>query len=389
MASPFNPIQLGRTRLRNRIVMSPMTRSRAHGPAASPNPLMATYYAQRAGAGLIVTEGIQPNPIGQGYPSTPGLHNRTQIAAWRQVTDAVHARGGVIFAQLMHTGRVGHPTNYAEAYHPEAVAGSATARASQAPLETRKTPATPVGPSPIAAQGQIFTASGLQDFVTPVALTDAGITQTITDFADAAANAIDAGFDGVELHGANGYLLHQFLSTNANQRTDKWGGSVENRTRMIIETTRAVAETIGAERTALRISPGNPLNDITEDDYRQTYPRVLTALDPLGLAYLHVLESTDPQFTQDLRQAWRGVFVLNPSTPGSRTGPEHLRLVEDGDSDLVSFGSLFIANPDLPERLRTHAPLAQPDMTKAYGGDAAGYTDYPTMHGDLEREATA
>jgi N-ethylmaleimide reductase len=354
MNNPFEPVKLGTHVLRNRIVMSPMTRSRAYGPDASPTPLMAEYYGQRAGAGLIVTEGTQPNVIGQGYPNTPGLHSQTQVDAWRHVTDAVHAGGGVIFAQLMHTGRIGHPSNYAA-------------------------PATPVGPSAVKALGQIFTPNGLQDYVEPLPMSGEQIRQTIADFAAAATNAIEAGFDGVELHGANGYLLHQFLSTNANQRTDEWGGTPANRTRLVVETARAVADAIGGDRTALRISPANPLGDIVEDDYTTTYPLLLDELNDLDLAYLHVLESRDPAFTGTLRQAWAGVFMLNPATPGSRTGPEQLPLIERGATDLLSFGQLFIANPDLPERLASGAPLALPDMSKAYGGDAHGYTDYPTL----------
>ena len=355
MPTAFNPIQLGDRTLKNRIVMSPMTRSRAYGPDSSPTDDMVAYYSQRAGAGMIVTEGTQPSVIGQGYPNTPGLHSDAQVRAWRRVTNAVHAEDGVIFAQLMHTGRIGHPSIYT---HPQV----------------------PVGPSAVRAAGQIFTTAGMQDFVVPRELTSAEIERTIEDFVVAARNAISAGFDGVELHGANGYLLHQFLSTNANQRTDDWGGSPLNRVRLVIETTRAVADAIGASRTALRLSPANSLNDMVEDDYRETYPLVLSALDNLELAYLHVLESRDPEFTAVLRQAWSGVFMLNPATPGSHTGPEHLALIETGAADLVSFGRLFIANPDLPERLMIGAPLATPDMTKAYGGDSHGYSDYPTMH---------
>lgn len=354
MTSPFAPITIGPHTLKNRIVMSPMTRSRAYGPDASPTPLMAEYYGQRAGAGLIITEGTQPNAIGQGYPHTPGLHNRTQVDAWRQVTDAVHAGGGTIFAQLMHTGRIGHPSNYAR-------------------------PATPVGASAVRAAGQIFTPDGLRDHVEPVPLTDTEIRRTIDDFATAVVNAMDAGFDGVELHGANGYLMHQFLSTNANRRTDRWGGTPVNRTRLTVETTRAVAEAVGADRTALRISPANRLGDIVEKDYTTTYPLLLEQLDDLGLAYLHVLETTDPSFTATLRQSWSGVFMLNPATPGSHTGRAELSLVEQGAADLLSYGQLFIANPDLPDRLAHGAPLAEPDMTKAYGGDARGYTDYPAL----------
>ncbi|HEY9523408.1 MAG TPA: alkene reductase, partial [Thermopolyspora sp.] len=242
-----------------------------------------------------------------------------------------------------------------------------------------------VGPSPVRAAGQIFTSQGPKDYVEPTALTADGIRQTIADFASAAANAIEAGFDGVELHGANGYLLHQFLSTNANQRQDEWGGSPAHRARLVIETTRAVADTIGADRTALRISPANALGDIVEAGYTETYPLVMDGLRDLGLAYLHVLESDDPAFTATLRQAWKGTLILNPATPGSHTGPEQLALIEQGATDLLAFGRLFMANPDLPERLATGAPLALPDMTKAYGGGATGYTDYAT----LDRAKTA
>lgn len=353
MSTAFDPIEVGNQKLTNRIVMSPMTRSRAYGPENSVTDDTATYYRQRAEAGLIVTEGIQPSVVGQGYPHTPGLHSAVQVEAWRRVTDAVHAEGGVIFAQLMHTGRIGHPDSY-------------------------PSPQTPVGPSPVRAAGQIFTVRGRQDFVVPRELTSAEVEQTISDFVDAARNAVAAGFDGVEVHGANGYLLHQFLSTNANQRSDEWGGSPARRARLVIETTQAIAAAIGPDRTGLRLSPANPLNDIVEDDHRDTYPLVLNALDALGLAYLHVLETQDPEFTPLLRQAWSGPFMLNPATPGGHTGPEHLRLLDNGAADLISFGKLFIANPDLPTRMQAGAPLATPDMTKAYGGDHRGYTDYPT-----------
>lgn len=353
MTTAFDPIHVGPHLLKNRVVMSPMTRSRAYGPGQSPTPLMATYYAQRASAGLIVTEGIQPSVAGQGYPSTPGLHTDEQARAWRTVTDAVHDADGVIFAQLMHTGRVGHPAN-------------------------SPTGATPVGPSALRAAGQMFTPTGLHELAEPEPLTGEQIQETVADFAAAAAKAIEAGFDGVELHGANGYLLHQFLSSNANQRDDDWGGSPENRARLIIGATRAVADTIGADRTALRISPANPVNDITEDDFEVTYPHVLEALNPLGLAYLHVLETAAPHFTPSIRASWNGILMLNPSTPGSQTGPEQLSLIEDGTADLLSFGALFIANPDLPARLARGDELAVPDRTTFYGGDERGYTDYPT-----------
>jgi N-ethylmaleimide reductase len=351
MTTAFDPIKLGELELKHRIAMAPMTRSRAYGPGQSPTETTVEYYAQRAGAALIVTEGTQPSVIGQGYPDTPGLHSDEQVRAWRKVTDAVHERGGVIFAQLMHTGRVGHPDNY-----PGGL--------------------TPLGPSAVRAGGQIFTSGGLKDLVVPREMTQGEIRQTVEDFAAAARNAIEAGFDGVELHGANGYLLHQFLATNTNLRGDGWGGSPANRIRLTVEVASAVAGAIGASRTGLRISPASVNNDIVEDDYVRTYPLLLEALEPLGLAYLHVMEA-DPGFTPVLRAAWSGVFVLNPATPGSRTGVEHLRLIEEGAADIVTFGQLFIANPDLPDRLAAGVPLTEADLSKAYGGGAAGYVDYP------------
>ncbi|TDQ53136.1 alkene reductase [Actinorugispora endophytica] len=357
MTTVFEPIDLAGTRLANRVAMAPMTRSRAYGPGASPTPLMAEYYAQRASAGLIITEGVQPSVVGQGYPNTPGLHSREQVEAWRQVTGAVHEAGGVIFAQLMHTGRIGHPVLL-----PDGLA--------------------PVGASPVAASGQVFTGEGMKDFVTPVELTEEGIADTIADFAAAARNAVAAGFDGVELHGANGYLLHQFLSTNANRRTDGWGGSVAGRIRLVVEVARAAAEAIGAHRVGLRISPGNhPYNDIVEDDPEATHTALVDALDPLGLAYLHIGELADRDLTLRLRKQWSGTLILNPATPGAVTGPDALELVEDGVADIVSFGALFLANPDLPARLAAGGPFNTPDPATFYGGDERGYTDYPALGG--------
>ncbi|WP_028046064.1 alkene reductase [Cellulomonas sp. URHE0023] len=352
MTTAFEPTRIGRYTTRNRIVMAPMTRSRAYGPGASATPLMAEYYAQRAGAGLIVTEGTQPSAQGQGYPNTPGLHTRTQVEAWRGVTSAVHARGGLIFAQLMHTGRIGHPS----------LSGLA-----------------PVSASAVRAAGTVYTPTGAQELVTPHALDEAGIASTIADFAQAARNAIEAGFDGVELHGANGYLLHQFLATNVNTRTDAWGGDTTGRTRLTVEVARAVVDAIGADRTGLRISPGNPFNDISEDDVEATYTALLEALDPLGLAYLHLAEGPDAGLTAILRARWSGPLILNPFTPGSWTGPDALDRLEDGSADLVSFAALYLANPDLPVRLAAGGPFAAPDYSTAYGGDHAGYTDYPTL----------
>ncbi|MFF8407511.1 alkene reductase [Streptomyces sp. NPDC015684] len=354
MTTAFDPIVLGGTPLANRVVMAPMTRSRAYGAGAEPTELMATYYAQRAGAGLIVTEGIQPSPVGQGYPDTPGLHTPGQVRAWRTVTDAVHREGGVIFAQLMHTGRIGHPSL----------------------LPGRLVP---VAPSAVAARGRVYTHEGPKEFVTPKELGEAEIAQTVADFAAAARNAVAAGFDGVEIHGANGYLIHQFLSDNANLRTDAWGGGGEGRIRFAVEVVTAVAEAVGGRRVGLRISPGNPFNDITEASPGAVYGALLDRLAPLGLAYLHLLEGPDAELTGRLRKAWPGTFVLNPFTHPDVTGPDALRLVEEGAADMVAYGALFLANPDLPRRLAAGGPFNTPDQATFYGGDHRGYTDYPAL----------
>ncbi|MEU9126190.1 alkene reductase [Streptomyces sp. NPDC048506] len=354
MSTAFDPFDLAGAKLANRIAMAPMTRSRAYGPGATPTSETAVYYGQRASAGLIVTEGIQPNVIGQGYPDTPGLHSPDQVAAWRPVTQAVHERGGVIFAQLMHTGRIGHPSLL-----PDGLV--------------------PVGPSAVAAQGQVFTHEGPKDFVVPRELGEQEIAQTIADFAAAARNAIAAGFDGVEIHGANGYLIHQFLSANANQRTDGWGGSIEGRIRLGVEVAAAVADAIGGERVGFRISPGNPYNNMAEENVAELYGALVARLAPLDLAYLHLMEDPDRDLTRQLRQAWPAAFVLNPFTHPQFTGHDALALVEEGLADLIAFGALFLANPDLPHRLAQGGPFNTPDAATFYGGDARGYTDYPTL----------
>jgi N-ethylmaleimide reductase len=274
------------------------------------------------------------------------------------VTNAVHAAGGVIVAQLMHTGRIGHPSN------PAAAGNGAL---------------TPVGPSPVKAAGQIFTPTGLQEHVVPEELTADQIQETIGDFAAAARNAIDAGFDGVEIHAANGYLLHQFLAPNANLRTDSWGGSAENRIRFTVEVTKAVSAAIGAERTGIHLSPANGLGDTVEDDYTVVYPLLFSELDKLGLAYVQLVEAGDPSLTPVLRQRWSGTLILNPFGPDLTDHASRLDLVANGTADAVSFGRLYISNPDLVARLAAGAALAQPDLSKAYGGDNTGYTDYTTM----------
>ncbi|MEV5875109.1 alkene reductase [Streptomyces sp. NPDC052101] len=353
MTTAFDPIDLPGLRLANRIAMAPMTRSRA-AEGGLPTDLTAEYYTQRASAGLIVTEGIQPSAVGQGYPDTPGLHTPEQIAAWRTVTDAVHGAGGRIFAQLMHTGRIGHP-----ALLPDGLVN--------------------VGPSAVAAPGQVYTHEGPKDFVTPRELTAEEVRATVADFAAAARGAIEAGFDGVELHGANGYLIHQFLAPGSNRRTDEWGGSVPGRIRFALEAVTAVAEAIGAERTALRLSPGNPFNGIEEPEPEPTYTALVDALEPLGLAYLHVMEVPGGrELTAALRKRFGGVFVLNPATEGP-TGPDALTLIDDGTADVIAYGQLFLANPDLPARLSAGGPFNPANPATFYGGGLEGYTDYPAL----------
>jgi N-ethylmaleimide reductase len=354
VTTAFDPIDLSGTRLRNRIAMAPMTRSRAYGPGLAPTASAAAYYAQRASAGLIVTEGTQPSPVGQGYPDTPGLHSREQIAGWRRVTDAVHAEGGRIFAQLMHTGRVGHPSVL-----PAGLV--------------------PVGASPVAAKGRVYTADGPKDFVVPEPLTEDGIRRTVDDHVTAARNAVAAGFDGVEVHGANGYLVHQFLAPNSNLRTDGWGNDEQGRIRFAVELVRAVAEAIGAGRTGLRISPGNPLGDIDEPEPDATYLALVRALEPVAPAYLHLVEGPDRALTLELRKRFGGVLILNARTEGRHCGPEELALIEDGTADMLSYGALFLANPDLPRRLRQGGPFNSPERATFYGGDDRGYTDYPAL----------
>jgi N-ethylmaleimide reductase len=354
MVTAFDPIVVGGRELPNRLVMAPMSRSRAYGPDAAPNQATAIYYAQRASAGLIVTEGIQPSPAGRGYPATPGLYSDVQIQAWRQVTDAVHAAGGTIFAQLMHAGRIAHPSVLPAALFP-------------------------LGPSAVRADAQVFTQAGPQPCVEPRAMTAQDIRETVRDFARAAENAIAAGFDGVEIHAANGFLIHQFLADNANRRGDAWGGSAENKIRFAVQVATAVSEAVGADRVGFQISPGNPYNDVTESRADEVYPALVTALAQLGLAYLNDSESSAVELTSRLRALWPGAFILNPHTSPSPTGPAQLTLVDDGTTDMLSYGVLFLANPDLPARLARGGPFNPPDPATFYGGGAEGYIDYPAL----------
>ncbi|MBG6136736.1 N-ethylmaleimide reductase [Longispora fulva] len=336
--------------LPNRLVMSPMTRNRA-GDGGVPTALNAEYYAQRASAGLIITEGNQPSVVSQGYLATPGLHSAEQVAGWKVVTDAVHAEGGRIFAQIMHSGRIGHPE--ISGHNPKA-------------------------PSPVQADGTTYTPEGPKDHPVPDELTVEEIAGTVADFATAARNAIAAGFDGVELHGANGYLLQQFLSDNANLRTDSYGGSVDNRIRFVVEVVQAVVDAVGAERTGLRLSPGNTYNGLVESDPAGVYVPLVRALEPLGLAYLHLnVAATEPALVDELRAIWSGPLLVNQAATGALADLESAEAWLERGADAVVYGRAFLANPDLVERLRTGTELNDADGATFYGGTHVGYTDYP------------
>ncbi|WP_404197564.1 alkene reductase [Streptomyces tauricus] len=346
----WTPVVVGALQLPHRLAMAPMTRDRSLADGL-PSELNVEYYRQRASMALIITEGTQPSEDGQGYLLTPGLHTDAHIAGWREVTDAVHAEGGRIVVQLMHTGRISHPDN--TPHHR-----------------------TPVAPSAVQPKGVMFTATGPQEMPVPRALTADEVTGGVDEFRRAAAAAVTAGFDGVEIHGANGYLVHQFLSANANERTDRYGGSVANRIRFATEVTSAVAAEIGADRTGLRVSPGNPYNDITEPDTHEVYPALLDAIDPLGLAYLHIIQGPDEELLRRIRRQWSTALIVNRG--GTPLGTRFADL-DSGLADVVSVGAAALANPDLPHRVRSGAPLNEPDPATFYGGDHRGYTDYPTL----------
>jgi N-ethylmaleimide reductase len=347
----FAPAEVGRYALPNRLVLSPMTRGRAQFDG-TPGELAPVYYEQRASVGLIVTEGTQPSDDGQGYTLTPGIYTPAHTAGWRKVTDAVHARGGRIFIQLMHAGRVSHPDN--TPHHRQ-----------------------PVAPSAIAPGTQMFTATGMQDIPAPRALTAEEVRETIADFRHSARSAIEAGADGIEVHGANSYLPHQFLAPSANIRTDLYGGSIENRARFVIELMSAIAEEIGADRTAIRLSPGSTLNGIDEgSEGPALYRYLVTELDKLGLAYLHIMHNGNEQLLRDIRSLWTQKLILN--RPG-RTLEEAGADVASGLADLEAYGQMILANPDFVSRLITGAPMNEADPATYFGGDARGYTDYPDL----------
>jgi N-ethylmaleimide reductase len=358
MTDLFEPVQLGSYRLRNRIVMAPLTRSRADSDG-TPTPLMAEYYAQRASAGLIIAEGTNISPQGRGYAFTPGLYNASQVTAWRQVTEAIHRGGGRVFVQLWHVGRISHPS-----LQPDG--------------------ALPVAPSAVRPSATSFTQTGFAPCVTPRALEAEEIPQILEQYRAAAANALAAGFDGVEIHAANGYLLEQFLRDSTNRRTDAYGGSPENRARLVLEVVDAIAKACGPARVGIRLSPLSPVNDCALDSNPEaTYGDLVDQLSGFKLAYLHVIEGVTQgarevpgRFDlQSLRRRFHGSYIANNGYDldlALRTRAANL-------ADLIAFGRAYIANPDLVERLRLHAPLNMPERETFFGGGAHGYTDYPTL----------
>ena len=351
----FSSFQLGSLTLSNRVVMAPMTRSRSLNNV--PGELVARYYAQRATAGLIITEGTSPSPDGLGYARIPGLFNQEQVAGWRGVTEAVHKAGGRIFVQFMHAGRVGHPLNL--------------------PAGARL-----LGPSAIAAPGEMYTdAQGPQAHPAPEAMSEEQIEKAIVEYEQAAALAIEAGFDGVELHGANGYLIDQFLNTASNQRTDRWGGSVENRARFALEVARRVVARIGGQRVGMRVSPYGVFNGMAPDaEHDQLYAYLAQQLSELGLVYIHVVDHSSmgaprpsASVIQAIRENFKGTYILSGGYDRARAEAD----LAEKKGELVAFGRPFISNPTLVEKLRTGAELAAPDFPTFYTPGEKGYTDYP------------
>ena len=352
----FEPYTLGSLTLSNRIVLAPLTRNRA-GAGFIPSEFAMTYYSQRASAGLLISEATQISQQGQGYQDTPGIYSQAQVDGWRKITDAVHAKGGRIFLQLWHVGRVSH-------------------------VDLQENAVAPVAPSAIRAKTKVFVNNSFADVSEPRALALDELPGIVDDFRQAAANAIAAGFDGVEIHGANGYLLDQFAKDGANVRTDAYGGSIENRARLMLEVTRAVVDEIGAERTGIRISPVSPANGVSSSDPQAQFDYIVDQLDALGIVYLHVVEGATggprdvaPFDFDSLRRRFKRTYIANN---GYSLDLATSRLAER-KADLFAFGRPFIANPDLVERLKTGAPLAALNPATLYGGGAAGYIDYPTL----------
>ena len=335
----------------NRIVMAPMTRSRADAGGV-PSELAIEYYVQRASAGLIITEGTAPSAVGIGYARTPGIHSEEQIAAWKKITDAVHAKGGRMFCQFMHVGRIAHPNN-------------------------RYTDAPSIAPSAVQAEGQMWTdQEAMQDHPEPRALETSEIPGVIEEYAQATRNALAAGFDGVEFHSASGYLPMQFLSSNTNLRTDNYGGSVQNRIRFVIESLEAMIVAAGdASKVAIKISPAMPFNDIHDADPKETYTTLVSALAPMGLAYLHILRTALPETFEMLKPLYPGTLAVG----GAFTKASGNEALESGLADFVVFGKLFTSNPDLPARFAQDAELVEPNPDTFYSPGPEGYTTYGSL----------
>lgn len=354
----FDTYRLGPLALPNRMVMAPMTRSRADADRA-PHALTAEYYRQRAGAGLLVTEATQVSPRGIGYPATPGMYTPAQVAGWRGVVETVHREGGRIFLQLFHVGRISHPS-----MQPEG--------------------ALPVAPSAVKAAGQVYTDTGMQDFVTPRALETAEIPGVVSEFVEAARLALEAGFDGIEIHGANGYLIDQFLRDGTNLRSDGYGGPIETRVRFALEVADGIVAVWGAERVGFRVSPQGSFNDMRDSDPRSLFVHLARELGARRLAYLHVIEPTagttgappdDARLLPALKEAFGGTVIVC----GGYDREGGARVLASGNADLVAYGVPFLANPDLVERFRRGAPLNAADPATFYGGTEKGYTDYPSL----------
>ncbi|MCC2545545.1 alkene reductase [Hymenobacter sp. BT175] len=356
----FTSFQAGAVNLPNRLVMAPMTRSRANNEGNVPTDATVAYYVQRASAGLIITEGAQVSPQGVGYAFTPGIYSEAQVAGWRKVTDAVHAAGGRIFVQLWHVGAISHPF-----------------------FQNGELPVAPSAVKPVGVQA--YTDKGMEDIPTPRALEIHEVKAVVEDFRRAAENAKAAGFDGVEIHGANGYLIDQFIQDGTNQRTDEYGGSVENRARFALEIVQAAADVLGADRVGIRLAPNGSMGGIKDADRLGTFSYLTEQLNRFGLAYLHVIEALpghpmaapagQPAIAPALRQIFRGPFILN----GGYTQETAESALANKEADLVSFGVPFIANPDLVERYQQGAALNTPDPATFYGGGEKGYIDYPAI----------
>jgi len=350
----FDKLKIGDLELENRIIYSPMTRSRADDEGVQPD-YTAEYYAQRASAGLLITEATNVSPLAKGYVRTPGIYTGEQIESWRAVTDAVHAKSGRIFMQIFHTGRIALPD-----FLPEGIGK-------------------PVAPSAVKAKGQNYTDDGMKDFVEPRELTTKEVKKIVQEFAAAAKNAIDAGFDGVELHSANGYLVHQFLGTNTNLRNDEYGGSDENRARFLLEVVDAISAEIGLWKLGVKLSPTVPFNDMKDENGREFYPYLIEKLNDRSLAYLHIgfeeTPDTDIRWHNFLRPLFKGVYFAN----GGFDKESGEKLLQENSADAIVYGKLFLANPDLPKRFRQDAELNEWDGDTFYSRGEKGYTDYPTL----------